>query len=154
MSESETSSVGDFSCPKFKIVTTYSYTNSEVKNDRYAKGFLYHDASTNKVQWQCAGIITPWHGSWKDGYGSIEVRFHCLAGTVGFPINSIRLKSSRFFKVGNNSGAGNHEFEGLDDKGRKVFLLPLARWCLFEKTDSWKKVHQWNAETHQWEDCE
>ena len=135
-----------------KIVTTYLYENLAVQNGTFARGFPHHDSSTDSIQWQRGGIVTPWHGLWKFEESRITVSFDCLAGSRDD--GSIRLKSTMLFQTGLSKCSDSHEFEGIDYKGRQIKLTPLTRWSLSPPSDTWTRISEWNRASHDWMQCE
>ena len=130
-----------------RIVTAYAYTNLEVSNPTFATGFLYHDNSTDLVQWQCGNVVTSWHGFCAFGHDdTIHVAFDCLAGQRDN--DAVRLKTSLFYKVGHT--IGGHTYEGFDYKGRAIQLTPKTRWAYINASGVWKRIADWTTSTHEW----
>ena len=135
-----------------KIVKTSSYVNFGIDHSVFSQGLVYHDDQSGLIQWQRDSIATPWHrkwtrSSWTTG-GVTTLKFDCLAGNRDH--GSDRLKATILRKIGNANGSAAWEYEGNDYKGRRIQLTPITQWARIQGTASWRRIAEWQTETHSW----
>ena len=108
---------------------------------RFQDGLIYLDSDSGHIQWQCAGVATPWHGQHRMSADQMIVEFDSLAGIRAGP--PLPKSSVLFF-------ASPGVFVGYDYKQRQVKMTAVARFTYNGPTGSWSHSSDWSPHMQEW----